>query len=184
MPENVTCYPQRDVSGLITGIRLFLKQIKEKHPLPYPQEEWYYLTVTVPDVLDAYESTLKREAEKDAEIARLKIKLSRPESDYLLEKIIQLTAERDAEKRRADAAIPENPPLTREQVMTLDDLDAVWLYSWGRSTPVTVESGRCAKAMLECPPKDKSPYGSDWWFFEHKPIHTDIIEAVRHHSDC
>ena len=98
--------------------------------------------------------------------------------------IARLTAERDAEKRRADAAIPENLPLTSEKVMTLDDLDAVWLYSWGRSTPVTVESGRCAKAMLECPPKDKSPYGSDWWFFEHKPSHTDIIEAVRHHSDC
>lgn len=92
---------------------------------------------------------------------------------------VRLTTEQDAEKRR-----PENPPLTSKQVMALDDLDAVWMYSWGRSTHVTVESGRCAKMMLECPPKQQATYGSDWWFFAHKPLYTDIIEAVRHHSDC
>lgn len=57
----------------------------------------------IPELADALEASMRREAEKDAEISRLKIELSRPESYYLLNKIIDLTADRDAANKRADA---------------------------------------------------------------------------------
>ena len=108
-PDAVSEKKAEHAAGMIRGMRLFSKQGKEKlqEPNPKPWEEFRYIIDNLPELLGAYEATLKRETEKDAEIARLKIKLSRPESDYLLEKIIHLTAERDAEKRRADAAISD-----------------------------------------------------------------------------